>query len=90
MGHRDTLELRAKWDQAQFNGLPGWMNRCDFVMRHTLSHIGRHTTIVRTAYLDHLHATVTAPQAGPLMPKLYEQVKQRMDEWIYKGRLISI
>ena len=77
-GHRESGERWAKWDRAKLDDLLVEMNRYEFVLRFTLTHPQCHTTIVGTGDLNHLQANVATAKAGPLLPDVYEQIKDRL------------
>ena len=65
----------AKLDELRAEG----ESRTAFLLRFTLSHPHRHTTIVGTKNPDHLRENVKAALAGPLPADLYSKAKERLE-----------
>ena len=52
--------------------------RQEFILRFTLSHPGRSTTIVGTANPAHLNGNIAMAEKGSLPPDRYEEAKKRL------------
>ncbi len=66
------------WVKAGMDELLGGMGRSEFMLRFTLSHPHRDTTIVGTLNPEHFAANIRAAAKGPLPPDLYEEAKRRL------------
>ncbi len=78
-GHRESGERWDKWERAGLNDLLHGMNRYEFVLRFTLSHLECHTTIVGTADLNHLKSNVASADAGALAEDIYAEAAKRLE-----------
>ncbi len=75
-----TAERWRVWDAAGFDELRAdGESRTVFLLRFTVSHPDRDTTIVGTLQPAHLAENVRAAEAGPLSPDVYVEAKRRLD-----------
>ncbi len=58
--------------------LPVGMKRAELILRYTLSHPHRHTTIVGTCNPEHPAENLAAATRGPLPRELYEEIRSRI------------
>ncbi len=68
-----------RWEEAGLGELLEGMDRFEFLLRHTISHPGLHTTIVGTLDPDHMARNLDAAAKGPLPASLRDEVARRLD-----------